>query len=69
MAPRRRPRRITLDLSEDEFQRLTEARYADGVPNAVRLRALLALHDEDRRLAERTTVRARELQRQDDQTM
>ncbi len=55
------PRRITLDLTVDDHHALLGARYADRVPMADRLRALISLWREDPALAEAVSTRAQEL--------
>ncbi len=55
------PKRITLDLTVDDHHALLGARYADRVPMADRLRALISLWREDPALAEAVSTRAQEL--------
>lgn len=55
------PKRITLDLTVDDHNALLGARYADRVPMADRLRALVSLWREDPALAEAVSRRAQEL--------
>ena len=57
----RYPKRITLDLAVDDHQALQGARYADRVPMADRLRALISLWREDPALAAAVSTRAQEL--------
>jgi hypothetical protein len=45
--PRGYPKRITLDLTVEDHHALLGARYADRVPMADRLRALVSLWRED----------------------
>lgn len=54
------PNRITLDLTADDHHALQGARYADRVPMADRLRALISLWREDPALAEAVSTRAQE---------
>ena len=54
-------KRITLDLTVDDRHALLGARYADRVPMADRLRALISLWREDPALAEVVSTRAQEL--------
>ncbi len=58
----RYPKRLTLDLSQDDHDALMGARYADRVPMADRIRALVSLWREDPALAEAVSIRAQELQ-------
>jgi hypothetical protein len=60
--------RITLDVPESAHRSLTAARFADGVTIADRLRALIALWEEDPGLAERTTDRARQIAKERSET-
>ena len=55
------PKRITLDLTVDDHHALLGARYADRVPMADRLRALISLWRQDPALAEAVSTRAQEL--------
>lgn len=55
------PKRITLDLTVDDHHALLGARYADRVPMADRLRALISLWREDPALAQAVSTRAQEL--------
>lgn len=55
---RRWPHRVTLDLSEEARAALDLARYHDGVCIAARLRALVALWDEQPALAQAVAARA-----------
>jgi hypothetical protein len=55
------PKRITLDLTVDDHRALLGARYADRVPMADRLRALISLWREDPALAEAVSTRAQDL--------
>ncbi len=55
------PKRLTLDLSQDDHDALMGARYADRIPMADRIRALVSLWREDRALAEAVSIRAQEL--------
>ena len=55
------PKRITLDLTVDDHHALLGARYADRVPMADRLRALISLWRQDPSLAEAVSTRAQEL--------
>jgi hypothetical protein len=57
----RYPKRLTLDLSQDDHDALMGARYADRVPMADRIRALVSLWREDPVLAEAVSIRAQEL--------
>lgn len=57
----RYPKRLTLDLSQDDHDALMGARYADRVPMADRIRALVSLWRDDPALAEAVSVRAQEL--------
>jgi hypothetical protein len=57
----RYPKRLTLDLSQDDHDALMGARYADRVPMADRIRALVSLWREDPALAEAVSIRAQEL--------
>jgi len=57
----RYPKRLTLDLSQDDHDALMGARYADRVPMADRIRALVSLWREDPQLAQAVSVRAQEL--------
>jgi hypothetical protein len=57
----RYPKRLTLDLSQDDHDALMGARYADRVPMADRIRALVSLWREDPQLAEAVSLRAQEL--------
>ena len=57
----RYPKRVTLDLAVDDHQALQGARYADRVPMADRLRALISLWREDPALAAAVSTRAQEL--------
>jgi len=59
--PRGYPKRITLDLTVEDHHALLGARYADRVPMADRLRALVSLWREDPSLAEAVSTRAQEL--------
>ena len=59
--PRGYPKRITLDLTVEDHHALLGARYADRVPMADRLRALVSLWREDPALAEAVSTRAQEL--------
>ncbi len=54
------PKRISLDVTEDDYHALQGARYADRVPMADRIRALLSLWQEDPALAEAVSTRAQE---------
>ena len=54
------PKRISLDVTEDDYNALQGARYADRVPMADRIRALLSLWQEDPALAEAVSIRAQE---------
>lgn len=54
------PKRITLDVTEDDYHALQGARYADRVPMADRLRALIRLWQEDPALATAVSTRAQE---------
>ncbi len=60
----RYPRRLTLDLSEDDHDALLGARYADRVVMADRIRALVSLWREDPALAEAVSLRAQQLLQQ-----
>ena len=60
----RYPRRLTLDLSEDDHDALLGARYADRVVMAERIRALVSLWREDPSLAQAVSQRAQELLQQ-----
>ncbi len=60
-ASTRYPKRLTLDLSEDDHNALLGARYADRVPMADRMRALVSLWREDPALAEAVSIRAQDL--------
>ena len=55
------PKRIALDLAVDDHHALQGARYADRVPMADRLRALISLRRQDPTLAEAVSTRAQEL--------
>ena len=55
------PKRVTLDLTVDDHNALLGARYADRVPMADRLRALISLWRQDPALAEAVSTRAQEL--------
>lgn len=55
------PRRVTLDLSQDDHDALLGARYADRIPMNDRLRALVSIWREDPSLAQAVSVRAQEL--------
>ncbi len=55
------PKRITLDLAVDDHYAPQGARYADRVPMADRLRALISLWREDPAPAEAVSTRAQEL--------
>lgn len=55
------PKRVTLDLTVEDHDALLGARYADRVPMADRLRALISLWREDPALAEAVSLRAQEL--------
>jgi len=55
------PKRITLDLTVNDHHALLGARYADRVPMADRLRALISLWRQDPALAEAVSTRAQEL--------
>jgi hypothetical protein len=55
------PKRIALDLAVDDHHALQGARYADRVPMADRLRALISLWTEDPALAQAVSTRAQEL--------
>jgi hypothetical protein len=57
----RYPKRLTLDLSQDDHDALMGARYADRVPMADRIRALVSLWREDPQLAHAVSLRAQEL--------
>ena len=57
----RYPKRLTLDLSQDDHDALMGARYADRVPMADRIRPLVSLWREDPQLAEAVSLRAQEL--------
>ncbi len=59
--PRGYPKRITLDLTVEDHHALLGARYADRVPMADRLRALISLWRQDPALAEAVSARAQEL--------
>lgn len=54
------PKRISLDVTEDDYHPLQGARYADRVAMADRTRALLSLWQEDPALAEAVSTRAQE---------
>ena len=57
----RYPKRLTLDLSQDDHDALMGARYADRVPMADRIRALVSLWREDPDLAQAVSTRAQQL--------
>ena len=57
----RYPKRLTLDLSQDDHDALMGARYADRVPMADRIRALVSLWRENPQLADAVSLRAQEL--------
>lgn len=57
----RYPERLTLDLSQDDHDALMGARYADRIPMADRIRALISLWRQDPALAEAVSIRAQEL--------
>ena len=54
------PKRISLDVTADDYHALQGARYADRVPMADRIRALLSLWQEDPALAKAVSTRAQE---------
>ena len=54
------PKRISLDVTADDYHDLQGARYADRVPMADRIRALLSLWLQDPALAEPVSTRAQE---------
>ena len=54
------PKRISLDVTADDYHALQGARYADRVPMADRIRALLSLWQEDPALAKAVSARAQE---------
>ncbi len=60
---RRWPHRVTLDRSEETHAALDQARYHDGACIAARLRALVALWDEQPALAQAAAARASQLAR------
>lgn len=60
-ASARYPKRLTLDLSQDDYDALIGARYADRAPMADRIRALISLWREDPEVAEAVSLRAQEL--------
>jgi len=53
-------KRITLDATADDYHALQGARYADRVPMADRLRALISRWQENAALAEAVSTRAQE---------
>ena len=57
----RYPKRLTLGLAQDDHDALLGARYADRVPMADRIRALVSLWREDPALAEAVSIRAQQL--------
>jgi len=57
----RHQKRLTVDLSQPEYDALLGARWADRVPMADRVRALLSLWREDPALAAAVSIRAQEL--------
>jgi hypothetical protein len=57
----RYPKRLTLDLSQDNKDALTGARYADRVPMADRIRALVSLWREGPDLAQMASTRTQVL--------
>lgn len=57
----RYPKRLTLDLSQDDHDALMGARYADRVPMADRIRAMVSLWRENPDLAQAVSTRAQEL--------
>lgn len=57
----RHPKRLTVDLSQEDHDALLGARWADRVPMADRVRALLSLWREDPALAAAVSIRAQEL--------
>jgi len=57
----RYPMRLSLHLSQDDHDALMGARYADQIPVADRIRALVSLWREDPALAEAVSIRAQEL--------
>ena len=57
----RYPKLLTLDLAQDDHDALMGARYADRVPMADRIRALISLWREDPALAEAVSIRAQQL--------
>lgn len=54
------PRRITIDLTQEDFDALAGARYADRVTTADRIRALVSLWRDTPELAEAVSLRAQE---------
>lgn len=54
------PRRITIDLRQEDFDALAGARYADRVTTADRIRALVSLWRDAPELAEVGSLRAQE---------
>ncbi len=61
MPARSRPRRINVDLSDEQFARLNEARRQDHLTTADRVRALLDLSFDDPTLAKRVATRVSEM--------
>jgi hypothetical protein len=59
--PRGYPKRITLDLTVEDHHALLGARYADRVPMADRLPALVNRWRQDPALAEAVSTRAQQL--------
>lgn len=55
------PKRVSLDLSQDDHDALLGARSADRIPMNHRLRALVSIWREDPALAEAVSTRAQEL--------
>jgi len=54
------PKRITIDLTQDDFDALAGARYADRVTTADRIRALVSLWRDTPELADAVSLRAQE---------
>ncbi len=55
------PKRLTLDLSEDDHNALLGGRHADRVPMADQMRAVVSLWQENPALAEAVSIRAQDL--------
>lgn len=64
MPLRTRPNRITVDLDDDIYHWLTQARFTDRLTTSDRVRALLELNREDPELTARVLEKSAQLARE-----